>query len=134
MAERLPGRYKGWLRRPVTHPHGQRAAPARKTWSESAGNSRIGDLHGGMSPTLVFNISFSWPPPEGAPGQPVGRLAQDGELQLCLQILLQSWGPGWAVRGLTPLSGVESRLCMGRHASLLTSHPKDQAKPANLVL
>ena len=86
-----------------------------------------------MSPTPMVSISLSWQPQSKPPGQPAGRLGWDGELQLTLPPdSAPELGSQVSTEGLTLLSGVESWLCMDRHASLLPSHLKGQA--ADLVL
>lgn len=76
----------------------------------------------------MVSVSFSWQPQSKPPGQPAGRLGWAEELQLILPPdSAPELGSQVSTEGLTVLSGVESWLCMDRHASLLPSHLKGQA-------
>ena len=81
-----------------------------------------------MSPTPIISTSFSWQPQSKPPGQPAGRLGWARELQLTVHPdSAPELGSQVGTEGMTLLSGVESQLCMDRHASLLPSHLKGQA-------
>lgn len=70
-------------------------------------------LQGGMSPTPIISISFSWHPQSKPPGQPAGRLGWAGELQLTVPPdSAPELGFQVGTEGMTLLSGVESQLCM----------------------